>query len=118
MILCFELTMPGVGSRDGKRSGKEKQYLKLVAFRGKKREDQARKILVKGYYIYNFGDGWRAAISVRHIGKTFPKNEPSRLRRESAGFCGYDWMVDSIIDHNDIIVPTKPVWRTFEGAKK
>ncbi len=117
MILCFKLSMPGNNAWNGKWSGQNKQYLKIVNFgRTKKGITKAQKILNvpaaqrhaiddSGYYSYNFGDGWRAGVSVYHIDDTYPKNEPAKLRRKSDGFCGYDWMVDSIIAHGEILCP-------------
>lgn len=106
MILCFKLSMPNVGSWNGKWTSQDKLHVKLVSFQGKKRIERAKEILEKSRFTYNFGDGWRAAIDVYHIDGSFPKSEPARLRRESAGFCGYDWMVDSIISDLDIIAPS------------
>ena len=74
--------------------------MKVVSFQGK-RTEKAKAILAKGYFSYNFGDGWRAAIEVTKV----EAKEASKLRRQSAGFCGYDWMVESIIDNLDIQVP-------------
>jgi len=46
-------------------------------------------------WSYDFGDGWRALVS----GTLLKKGE--RVKK-SDGFYGYDWMVDSIIFHNEI----------------
>ena len=100
MILCFKLSMPNNGSWNGKWTGQGRPYLKVVSFQGK-RTEKAKAILAKGYFSYNFGDGWRAAIEVTKV----EAKEASKLRRQSAGFCGYDWMVESIIDNLDIQVP-------------
>jgi hypothetical protein len=52
------------------------------------------------YYHYNFGDGWAAGVSVR----TVDAAEARKLRRKSDGFSGYDWMIDSIVQHGEIRV--------------
>lgn len=98
MILQFTLSMPGCSSWDGKWSGSSKLYAKTESFTGKKRIAKAQSIIDKGYYSYNFGDGWRAGVSVEQI----TGSRASQVRKKSSGFCGYDWMVDSIIDHGDI----------------
>jgi hypothetical protein len=85
MLLAFELSMPGVNSWNGRWSGEQKPHVKVL--------NVGAKCLAKpGRYGYDFGDGWRASVTVREVdGKTARK-----LRRESAGFCGYDWMCDEI----------------------
>ena len=72
MILCFKLSMPNAGSWNGKWSGQNKQYLKIVNLgNSKKSIEKAHKILNRktpqfasrpewGSYYYNFGDGWGA----------------------------------------------------------
>ena len=103
MILCFELSMPGVNSWNGKWSGAEKLYARTMNFgRTQKQAEKAKEILGKRYYRYNFGDGWAAGVSVKQVD---PK-EAAKIRRKSAGFCGYDWMIDSIIQ-NGVIEPTQ-----------
>ncbi len=93
MILSFTLSMPNVGSWNGQWSGKDKLYVNIVNFgRGKASNERAQEILDKGYYHYDFGDGWSAGITVKQINI----KEAAKLRKKSAGFCGYHWMVDSI----------------------
>ena len=99
MILCFELSMPNVGSWDGKWSGNGRCYLKLVNLgRTKKAVQLGESILAKGYFHYDFGDGWAAGISVKSVDTC----EATKLKRKSAGFCGYDWMCDSIMRNLEI----------------
>lgn len=102
MILVFILSMPSSGAWDGKWSGDGKLYAKIVNLgRSKKAEAEATKILATRYYRYNFGDGWVAGIEVKEVdGK-----EATKIRRASHGFCGYDWMVNSIRNHGRIQVP-------------
>lgn len=99
MIIAFTLSMPGCNSWNGKWSGQEILYAKVVNFgRGKKAEVEAQKILNKTYYNYDFGDGWRAGVTVREV----DAKEANQIRRKSAGFCGYDWMIQSIISRGFI----------------
>ena len=104
MILSFVLSMPNRGSWNGGWSGEKNLYAKVVNFgRGKEKDKKAQEILDKGYFRYNFGDGWSAGIAVIRVdGK-----EASNTRRKSCGFCGYEWMVDSIINNLEIISEVK-----------
>lgn len=91
MLLAFELSMPGVNSWNGKWSGESKSFVKVLKV--------GTKSLAKpGYYHYDFGDGWRAAVSVRKVDAATAR----KLRKESLGFCGYDWMIDEILDNGRI----------------
>jgi hypothetical protein len=65
-----------------------------------KAEAKAAIILAKGSYYYNLGDGWAARVSVREVSAS----EAAKIRCKSAGFCGYDWMIDSIIHYGEICV--------------
>lgn len=95
MILAFELSMPGRASWDGEWSGEGRPY---IIIRSRVRPSKAAELLERGYYSYGWSDGWRAGIHVRQVdGK-----EARRLRRLTDGFCGYDWMVDSILEHGGI----------------
>ncbi len=92
MIAAFTLSMPGIGSWDGKWSRQGECHVltrKLTA------EEAVRAFNRDGhgYHHYSFGDGWAAAVRVREV----DRNEARRIQRKSDGFCGYDWMVDSIL---------------------
>ncbi len=100
MLLSFTLSMPGVNSWDGRWSGEKSLYVVVRNLgRGKSATERAQAILDTGYYSYSFGDGWRAGVSVREV----TSSEARKLRKISSGFHGYDWMVDSIIAHREII---------------
>jgi len=99
MILCFTLSMPNVGSWNGKWTGANNLYARIINFgKSKKATGKAQKILDKGYYHYNFGDGWSAGITIKQV----DAKEANKIRRASKGFCGYDWMIDSIREHGII----------------
>jgi hypothetical protein len=100
MILAFRLSMPGVSSWNGRWSGEGKDYVKVVTLRGKAGETKGQQILNEGSFHYSFGDGWRARVDVEEVGSA----GAARLRNKSAGFCGYDWMVDSIVKNGRIEV--------------
>lgn len=96
MLVCFELSMPNNGSWNGKWSGEGKCYARVENLPS----DVANRVISEGPYGYNFGDGWRARVSVRLVDAA----EARKVRRASAGFCGYDWMIDSIKKHGAIKV--------------
>lgn len=64
-------------------------------------KNKAEKILEIERFTYNFGDGWVAAINVSRA-----KN-PASIRRKSNGFCGYEWMIGSIVEKLKIEVPER-----------
>jgi len=103
--LSFTLTMPSVGSWDGKWTGEEKLYVRVIDFgKSKKAHAEAKKILDVGYFHYDFGDGWSAGITVKEVSG----NEIRGLRAKSAGFCGYEWMIESIRECLEIKVRSRP----------
>lgn len=94
MILCFELSMPGVGSWNGQWSGASRYYAKVVNVgRNKARLERARAALAVGRFHHAWEDGWRASVTVCEV----DARDAASIRRRSNGFCGYDWMVDSIL---------------------
>jgi hypothetical protein len=104
MKLAFFLTMPGVNSWNGRWSGEGRRYV-LIRGRGATKAFKAHTsaILERGYFSYNFGDGWVAGVEVREV----TASEAAKLRRSSDGFCGYDWMVDSIMQDGEIYGPMR-----------
>ena len=104
MKLCFTLTMPNVGSWNGKWSGEKNFYAKIVSSgRSKEAIVKAEEILKKKYFHYNFGDGWSAGITVKEV----DAKEAAKITRKSKGFCGYGWMIQSIQDRGTIIPPSR-----------
>lgn len=95
MILQFTLSMPNIGSWNGKWTGSENLYAKVINF-GKSKK--AKEILEHGHYYYDFGDGWTARIDVAQIDAARAR----KVRRASNGFCGYEWMIESIRYYGDI----------------
>jgi len=100
MILSFTLSMPNRSSWDGRWSGENNLYVIVKNFgQSIKNTTKVREILDGGYYRYNFSDGWAAAVTVKKV----DAKEARTLRKQSCGFCGYDWMVESIISHGKIL---------------
>jgi hypothetical protein len=88
--------MPGNNSWNGKWSGEGRFYGIIRSFSDK--SESPAKILNNNYYDYDFGDGWRAAVEV----KLLNNKDVRKTRKMLEGFCGYDWMVDSIIKNGSI----------------
>jgi hypothetical protein len=104
--LSFELTMPNVGSWNGKWSGSERKYYILKSVSDKFFRNTIEPFLDgKNHqnFYYNFGDGWGANVELQIVDST----ESRKRRKLSKGFAGYDWMVDSIVLHGTIQT-TKP----------
>lgn len=100
MLIEFKLTMPNIGSWNGRWSGERKYYAKVVNIgRTKEKEQLGREIVDRKSFYYNFGDGWGMSIKVRQV----DSKEAARIRRKSSGFCGYEWAIDSILKHKKII---------------
>lgn len=95
MILAFTLSMPNCASWNGRWSGEGRKYVIVKTFRGRKSIEKALKILETRYYHYSWSDGWGAGITVSEVDSA----QASKLRRESQGFSGYDWMVRTICDY-------------------
>lgn len=112
MTLSFTLSMPGRSSWNGRWSGEEKLYAIVKTFTGKKGQQKAEEILKQQYYSYGWSDGWRAGIKVEQV-------DPARARKirsKSQGFCGYSWMVDSIIRHGAIYADESEMSQKQESA--
>ena len=112
MILSFQLTMPNVGSWNGKWSAESDPHFRCIKISREKAEKLAYKAnesanfnprnhqsLVGGIdYYYNFGDGWSANVEVKQI----TSSEKKKLLKKTKGFSGYDWMIQSILKHYKI----------------
>jgi hypothetical protein len=95
MKIAFILTMPNVGSWNGKWSGEGNLYCIVKSFTSKKGKEKAVNVLSKPSYYYRWNDGWCASVAVKKVENA----EARTLKRNSKGFCGYDWMIDSIIEN-------------------
>jgi hypothetical protein len=92
--IAFELSMPNVGSWNGRWSGEGNLYAIVRDFSQK----TADKILSKPSYYYRWDDGWGASVKVKAVDGT----ESRRIKKNSRGFCGYEWMIESIIAYGAI----------------
>lgn len=93
MILAFELSMPSVGSWNGKWSGEENLYIKFRTLHKQKAEE-----IINKNYSYRFDDGWAANIKVYKV----DSKTKNKLEKRSRGFMMYEWMIENIIIHGEI----------------
>lgn len=97
MKVSFELTMPNLGSWNGKWSGADKKYYVIRTLRAKEGKEFLTSIMSgknSNSFHYNFGgDGWSANIHVEIV----DAKEALKRTKLSKGFYAYDWMIDSII---------------------
>ena len=94
-MIAFILTMPNRGSWNGRWSG-ESDLHAIV-----RTERNVPKDIVGKSFWYNWDDGWSACVSVEKV----ECKEGNKLRQKSRGFCGYNWMVDSLIKKGRIEYP-------------
>lgn len=98
MILSFELSMPNVGSWNGRWTGEGEKYYK----HRKVSKADGEKILdgkERQSWYYNFGDGWGASVSVVQVSAS----EKNKRERISVGFSTYEWMIEEILKYGRIL---------------
>jgi len=95
--VCFELTMPNRGSWNGRWGGEDRKHYIIKSFSEKAFEKLQANLI--GLWFYRWDDGWCAGIEGTEISGT----ESGRRKRMKTGFCGYDWMVNSIITYGNIM---------------
>ena len=91
-MIAFVLTMPNVGSWNGKWSGENQLYCRVF------KDKQVPQNLRNKAFYYNFGDGWVARIEV--LGADAATGR--KMKKRSKGFCGYDWMIESLLINGEI----------------
>lgn len=96
-MIVFELSMPNKASWNGRWSGEDDIH--VIA----KPEREVRKFLWNKDYYYSWPDGWTACVSCKRM----PAVEARKLESKSSGFCGYNWMVDSIIHFGSIMTKSE-----------
>lgn len=98
--LSFELTMPNVGSWNGKWTGDKYKYYIIMSVKDQRFKNEIENLLNgKDRWYYDFGDGWGANVRMEKI----DSKEATQRRKLSKGFAGYDWMVTSILSNGKII---------------
>jgi len=91
MYVSFELSMLDNNSWDGKWTGDGKLYARVMNV-GTSKAARAKWEKLIGQHSFSFRDGWRAQITVRECTGAAAR----KLRKDSLGFCGYDWMIASL----------------------
>ena len=93
-MIVFTLTMPGKGSWNGKWSQEGRLFCRT------RTERRVPKEIWNKSFFYRWDDGWEACVTIDRM----PAAEARKLERRSAGFCGYDWMIESLIEDGFIHV--------------
>ena len=96
-MILFKLTMPNVGSWNGKWTGEGNLYCI-----SRKLSKPIEENLDGKDFFYRWEDGWSACVSCTKMSAV----EARRLTKKSKGFYGYNWMVDSILKYGEIRVRT------------
>lgn len=92
-MVAFELSMPNRGSWNNRWTGEDRRYVRVYDQRTVPKEYWGKD------FYYTWSDGWTACVSVTQV----DSRTASKLRRLSNGFCGYDWMISSIIKYGKIM---------------
>lgn len=101
IYVCFELTMPNRGSWNNKWSQENDRHYIIKDF-CKTYFDEHKNNLV-GSWWYTWSDGWSACVT----GEVIDGKESAKRKRMKTKFCGYDWMVNSIIYYGKIMTDTE-----------
>ena len=94
-MIVFELSMTRNNSWNGRWSGDGDTH--IIA----KPDKYVPEDRIGKNYFYDFGDGWCACVDVVKMSGNSSKYR--NMVKNNRGFCGYDWMVDSIIRNDEII---------------
>lgn len=109
--LVFILTMPNVGSWNGKWTGSSNLYCRV-----RKVNKTIREKVLKGKesrsWHYSWNDGWGANVEARLV--TAP--EAKKMEKLSKGFCGYDHFIDEIIWYDEILTESDRKQKQLETA--
>ena len=95
--LLFTLTIPKPPSWNGKWSLAHEKHTRARTFLDNEYYQLPLNIIGTHYYRWN--DGWTAQIDVT---VTNSDRKKERHLKNSAGFCGYDWMIDSLLKCGEI----------------
>jgi hypothetical protein len=91
-MIVFELLMPNVGSWNNRWTQSDKLFIRTRPERTVPKEYWEKS------FFYHWDDGWTACVTTFRLSAT----EARKLEKRSDGFCGYDWMINSIIKNGDI----------------
>lgn len=108
MLICFKLNLrPSATTPYSSTS--EQFYARVINLTPK----IAEKLLAPGWFTYCWEDGWSCGVDVSLV----DAGEARKIRKKSNGFCGYDWMIDSLITDGRIITPTERAEEWMRQAK-
>jgi len=96
--LVFKLSMPHCGSWNNKWSLENENF--TIAKRFRKCDFEKLPNIVGKYHEYRWDDGWTAVVNVQHLTNS---KDVKQLTKNSKGFCGYDWMIDSLLKFGKIM---------------
>jgi hypothetical protein len=96
MLVAFELSMPTIGSWNGRWTGEGRLYVRVREI-GKHHPLEAQ--IIGNKFHYRWDDGWSACVSVERV----DSKTAAKLRKNTCGFYGYDWMIDSILRNGKIL---------------
>lgn len=97
-MILFTLSMPNCGAWNGQWSGAGDCYAKTRRTPDKKTLALIFNGKLTASFYYNFGDGWVASVTASIV----PASYAVKAMRKSRGFCGYDWMIDEIMQFGRI----------------
>lgn len=99
MKIAFILSMPGAASWDGRWSGEGRLFARIHTLPNTRAgKESGQRIIAGSPYYYTWSDGWTACIEARRVDAL----DARKLLQKSQGFCGYDWMIESILSHGKI----------------
>ena len=96
---AFILTIPGRNTWNGKWTGDSRFYAKVKSFRNE--QLYFAKFKDGDNFGYCWDDGWCANVEIKQV----TSKEKQQILKNSNGFCGYEWMISSIIKHGEIRKP-------------
>lgn len=91
-MIVFTLSMPNRNTWNGKWTGDGRVFART------RYEREVPKEVVGKSFIHCWDDGWTACVTVEKMNC----REATKLMKKSEGFCGYDWMIESIIRFGEI----------------
>ena len=113
-MLVFELTMPNRGSWNNQWSQQNERHIIVKKESDVFGKELLNQILKQEDFWYNWSDGWSACVSV----KKMDARSANKLKKISAGFCGYDWMVTAITKYGEILTNSQMEKRREDAMKE
>lgn len=95
MVIWFVLRMRNTPTWNGRWSGEGELYAKRVRMA----PDKAEELLKEGSFFFRWSDGWSCSVDVV---KPTPA-EARAMAKKTRGFCGYEWMINSIVLYGQIL---------------